>query len=145
MNKSAGQLGHAIADKGDSLQSWFRLCSVLTDTCRGRQVNALRHVLIRHLQYQYRRRRFHYSTWVDTNLSQLLSSNQPQSRASWLLRSKACCGMPGSCGRPDIWAEELPVKGQAAMAISLQAETLAATAKVCAPSLLCTALLTKPV
>lgn len=38
--------------------------------------------------------------------------------------------MAGSCGQADIWAEEMPPKGHLAMALSLQAEALAATAKV---------------
>ncbi|KAL3142668.1 hypothetical protein ABBQ38_002974 [Trebouxia sp. C0009 RCD-2024] len=38
----------------------------------------------------------------------------------------------GSCGPAGIWAEDMPPKGQLAMALSLQAEALAATAKACA-------------
>ena len=54
---------------------------------------------------------------------------------------QAYCGVAGSCGPPDVWAGELSAKGQLAMAISLQAEVLATTAKVWSNSFLCRELL----
>ena len=91
---------------------------------------------LRHLYIHYQ-----VGILVDVKLRHLMLSTEPHRHASWPCAARHCRGMAGSCGQPDVWAGELPAKGQLAMAISLQAEILATTAKVCSNSFLCRVLL----
>ena len=75
---------------------------------------------------------FFTNRWVI--FCQLVLSTELHRHAFTTLWCKAVRGVAGSCGPVDVWAEELPPRGQLAMALSLQAEALAATAKVSANS-----------